>query len=204
MRRQIGSGKPTKLFISGLHGKEHITTDPVLKEFENRVPEIDVNGKIILKSLGKEDREYVSTLDERYWDTETGKKLLSIIKKYNPSIYLELHSFTNSSSLTDPKRIDRKGVPPLVELEPEILAGSISPFLRINHFQKEDFCFLLEIPKKRGFSEELFKILEIISKGKNRDEIIYNLEIKYPKKMGKMKKYYQLFYKGELSEISPG
>lgn len=198
---QLGEGDPTRLFISGLHGREHNTTDPVLEEFASKISNKEIQGEIILHSLGKENRDYVSTLDKDYWDTRTGKELLSIIENHQPSVYLELHSFTNSSRLTDPKRIERKGVPPLVELDSGILAGSVAPYLRTNYFEKEDFCFLLEIPREGEFSNGLYDILEIIGFGKDRDEIIKNMESKYPKQMKKMKKYYELFYSGELSEL---
>lgn len=180
--------------MGGLHGDEHEATDPILWGFSEKISEKDLKGSLILHSLGRENRKYVSTLDDEYWNTETGQELLHIVEKHRPDIYLELHSYSDSSKLTGPDRIDRKGVPPLIELESGILAGSISPKLRRSKFRKEDFCFLLEIPRNKDHFEEIFEILKIIGQGTDRGDIIEDLKDKYPSQMEESKKYYELFY----------
>lgn len=197
----FGQGQPVKLIVSGLHGKEHETTDVILKAYKESVSQENITGKVVLRSLERENREYISTLDEKYWDSESGKELLSIIENFQPSMYTELHSYSESSKLTDPKRIKRKGVPPLIELESGILAGSVAPYLRTSKFQKEDFCFLLEIPRKKEPTKTVLNILKIISRGKDREEIVEKLKKIYPKQIEQMKKYYELFYKNNLSSI---
>ncbi|KXB06057.1 hypothetical protein AKJ51_04285 [candidate division MSBL1 archaeon SCGC-AAA382A20] len=199
MQDWIGGGRPFRLFVSGLHGKEHEVTDPILWEFSERVSKKNLKGSLVLHSLGREDREYVSTLDNEYWNTKTGKELLQIVEKYQPTIYLELHSYSDPSKLTNPDRIDKKGVPPLIELETGILAGSVSPRLRRDKFRKEDFCFLLEIPRDKGHCEEIYEILKIIGQGMDREDIVEDLKEKFPTQMKKSKKYYELFYEENLS-----
>ncbi|KXA90524.1 hypothetical protein AKJ62_00660 [candidate division MSBL1 archaeon SCGC-AAA259D14] len=202
MCKQLGDGRPIKLFVSGLHGSEHETTDPILEDYYDRMSEKAFKGTLHICRLGMENRKYVSTLDSDYWDTKTGKELLSIVEGLRPSIYTELHSYFDSSKLTDSERIERKGVPPLVELEPGILAGSVSPFLRKEAFQREDFCFLLEVPKNADSFDKVLEILEIIGFGANRKEIVEDLKKRYPSQMRRLKKYYELFYKGDLPKSS--
>ncbi len=184
-----------RLFVSGLHGDEHETTDIVLERFSNYISGNEIKGKIVLFSLRDVSGEYVSTLEEEYYETEAGQKLLSVINTYQPPIYLELHSYSNYSNLTDENRMEKDGVPPLVDLGSGILAGSVSPFLR-RKFHKNDFCFLLDIPKEEEISEELMKIMEIIARGRGRKEIVDKIGTKYPQQMEKMVKHYLEFYGG--------
>lgn len=189
----LGEGSPTRLFVSGLHGGEHKTTDPILRKFCKIISDFKIEGKTIFSSLGKINQEYVSTLKKDYFETEAGKKLISIIESHKPSIYLELHSYSNYSHLTDNNRMEKEGVPPLVDLGSGILAGSVSPHLR-KKFRKDDFCFLLDVPKEEGINEELLKIMKIIVSGNDRLEIFQNLSIEYPDQMEQMMKNYLEFY----------
>lgn len=195
----FGEGNPTRLFVGGIHGKEHRVTDRVLENFSNSFSFENMDGQVVLCSLGGIGQEYVSTLKEKYFETEFGKTLLSLIDFYSPSIYLELHSYSNYSNLTDSNRIEKDGVPPLVDLGSGILAGSISPFLRAK-FEKRDFCFLLDLPDDFEDYEKLAEILGLIAIGSDREEIMEKLNEKYPKESERMMKNYIEFYHGELSE----
>lgn len=191
--KELGEGSPVRLFVSGLHGNEHETTDIVLEKFSNYISRNETEGKIVLFTLRDVSQEYVSTLEEEYYETEAGQKLLSVINTYQPPIYLELHSYSNYSKLTDENRMEKEGVPPLVDLGSGILAGSVSPLLR-RKFHENDFCFLLDIPKGEEIKEELMKIMEIIARGKDRGEIVEKLSTKYPEQMKQMVKHYLEFY----------
>lgn len=190
----LGSGEPKRFFVSGLHGEEYKVTDPVLKEFGEKVSVNIKTGSLILCGLGVEGDEYVSTLEEEYYETILGKRLLSLLHLYEPTIYLELHSYSNYSRLTDQERIEKEGVPPLVDLGSGILAGSVSPILR-TEFDKRDFCFLLDIPKENFDKEKLFRIMKIIANGSSRDEIVAKMAEKYPEKTKEMIENYLKFYR---------
>lgn len=178
----VGDGCPTRLFIGGLHGEEYKVINPIIKKFAGHISKNKPKGRIILCSLSTKSLEYISTLDEAYYESKIGKKLLSLIDYYRPSIYLELHSYSDYSSLTDPDRIKKRGVPPLVDLGSGLLAGSISPFLRTK-FLRADFCFLLDIPKKIKYDTKVLEIMEMIARGATRKEIVEKLIVKYPKMM---------------------
>ncbi len=195
----FGEGDPTRLFVGGLHGEEYQVTDRALKDFSESFSFDGVEGELVLCSLGGIEQEYVSTLKREYFESEAGQKLLRLINHYSPTIYLELHSYSNYSNLTDSKRIEKEGVPPLVDLGSGVLAGSISPFLRTK-FKKNDFCFLLDLPKKIQNYDELLDILSLIGTGTGREEIVTELNKKYPEETEEMIKNYIAFYHGELSE----
>ncbi|KXA93366.1 hypothetical protein AKJ64_00845 [candidate division MSBL1 archaeon SCGC-AAA259E17] len=198
----FGDGIPIRLFVSGLHGKEHKYTDLFLKSFAEKVSEKELKGKLVLRSLAREEREYVSTLEQEYWNTEAGSELLSIIERVDPTIYLELHSYTNYSSLKDPERYEEKGVPPLVDFGSGILAGSVSPFLRVNKFQRNDFCFLLDIPRDLNEEAKLMSIMEVIGEGRDRDEILKRLKARFPDQTRRLKRYHRAFYNNEICYFS--
>ncbi len=190
---ELGEGNPVRLFVSGLHGNEYETTDIVLEKFSDHISESEIEGKIVLFSLRDASREYVSTLEREYYETEAGQKLLSVINSYRPPIYLELHSYSNYSKLTDENRMEKDGVPPLVDLGSGILVGSVSPFLR-KKFDENDFCFLLDIPKGEEISKETLEIMEIIAKSRDRGGIVEELSTRYPEQMKQMVKHYLEFY----------
>jgi len=128
--------------------------------------------------------EYISTLKREYYTSRTGKKVLSLIKKYNPDIYLELHCYKKESynKLIDPDRRHKNGTPPLTELENRVLIGSISPLIRITFFEKYDFSFTLEMPCNHSADSmgTYLEVLDMVVGSKNRFEILEKLENKYP------------------------
>jgi hypothetical protein len=191
--RSINRGNgPTRLFIGGLHGKEGLTTIKALKRVSlNQVKE----GKLLLYNCPPSS--YISTLDKAYYNSETGKNILAMIKEYEPQIYLELHCYKNTSydDLTHPHRRYKSGVPPLIELEEEVLIGSISPLIRIGFFHKYDFSFILEMPcnpSKRSL-EVYVEIMNMVAASRDRFEILDKLRAKYPSAVKKAVKYFLEF-----------
>ncbi len=188
--RIIDRGKgPTRLFIGGVHGKEGLTTIKILKYFSGTSIK---DGKLVLHNFG--ESSYVSTLEKRYYTSNVGKKVLSLIKEYNPEIYLELHSYKPESyhKLTAEDRREETGVPPLIELEEGILMGSISPLIRITFFHKHDFPFILEIPSNpsKKSLKVCLEILNLVAGSRDRNEILEKLGRKYPSAVKKARIYF--------------
>lgn len=88
----------------------------------------------------------MTTLSPAYYETVEGSRILALIEKYRPEMYLEVHCYRLSAydALTNPARRAAKGVPPLVELEEGVLLGSVSPLLALRF--TFDLSLLLEIP----------------------------------------------------------
>jgi hypothetical protein len=180
---------PSRLFIGGLHGKEGETTFQALQDFDDSVLN---NGKIYLYNFPPSS--YISTLERRYYDTSTGREVLDLIKKIQPTIYLELHCYQekNRSKLTHHKRKSGIGVPPLVELDKGVLIGSVSPIIRSVFFKKYDFPFILEIPCQPSPDslQVYLEVLKIAAGSENRREILEKLELIYPSQVVKLKKHF--------------
>jgi hypothetical protein len=190
-----GSENPMRLFVSGIHGNEEVVTRPILERLARDV-EIK-SGKLILASLPG-GYPYISTLDKAYYDSVPGRKLMYLIHRYRPGIYIELHSYSrdNHSKLTDPDRKSKIGVPSFTELEEEILIGSVSPLIRTSEFKMEDFCFTLEIPDPP--SEKALQIaldiLRSICLFSRRSEIIDKLCGQYPQQIREAQKKFNEFF----------
>ena len=82
-----------KLFIGGLHGNEGKFTEIVLKDFINLLKEDDYTGNIVVIPKLVENSRYISTLSEKYYETDEGKALINIIENYKPNVYFELHAY---------------------------------------------------------------------------------------------------------------
>lgn len=190
----LGSGEPSRLFVGGIHGNEEATTVPVLRRFAQDVK--IKKGRLILCGLSGGD-PYISTLEKTYYDSETGKKLLDLIREYRPCIYLELHSYRleNHAKLTDPERKNRTGVPPFTELEEKVLIGSVSPLIRTTEFRVEDFCFTLEIPSPHSGEalQTALAVMRVIASSDTRDDIISKLRMQYPEAIGQAEKNFLEF-----------
>ncbi len=190
----INKGKgPMRLFIGGVHGKEGITTIKALSQIhETDVP----NGKLLIYNC--ERSQYISTLDKRYYQSEIGKEILSIINYYKPVVYVEPHCYKSESykKLIDLDREKRFGVPPLIELENGVLIGSVSPFIRTTHFKREDICITLEIPCSP--SEESLNVyvnvLKIIAGSGDRAKLEAKLKVKYPQQIKTARRYAHEFF----------
>ena len=125
----LGSSNPTRLFVAGIHGDEEAITRHI---FEMMIKDIKIiSGRLVVVCLSR-DCPYISTLNEAYYDSTNGKKLLELIQEYRPGIYVELHTYKidNHSNLIDPDRRKKLGVPPFTEFEEKVLIGSVSPLIR--------------------------------------------------------------------------
>jgi hypothetical protein len=133
----------TRLFIGGVHGKEGLSTISALKSIQSTLVK---SGKLIIYNC--DQSEYMSTLDSRYYDSKMGKEILRLINHYQPEMYIEAHCYhpKNYQKLTDLRRKEKAGVPPLIELEKGVLIGSVSPHIRKSLFKREDVCLTLEMP----------------------------------------------------------
>ena len=180
---------PSRLFIGGVHGKEGETTFQALQSFDERALN---SGELYLYNFPPSP--YISTLERRYYDSSTGREVLNLIKKIQPTIYLELHCYheKNRSHLIHHDRKREIGVPPLVELDKEVLIGSVSPIIRSVFFEKYDFPFILEIPcQPSDDSLQVYvEVLNITAGSKNRREILKKLELLYPHQVIKLNKYF--------------
>ena len=191
----LGSSNPTRLFVAGIHGDEEAITRPI---FEMMIKDIKItSGRLVVVSLSR-DCPYISTLNEAYYDSTNGKKLLELIQEYRPGIYVELHTYKrdNHLNLIDPERRKKIGVPPFTELEEKVLIGSVSPFIRTSEFRREDFCFTLEMPDP--YSEKALKIalqiLRSISLSSSRGEILEKLREQYPLQIQEAEKNFREFF----------
>ncbi len=174
----------TRLLVGGLHGREWKTTKPVLETFiEEEKP---LNGKFVVVPFLTKNRRYISTLDKTYYETKEGKRLLALIQRYNPDIYIELHCYRKSAYqlLVDPERKHKKGAPPFVELENGVLMGSVSPYL-LSKFSFK-LAFALEIPCKNFGSEEVvLNLIRLVKDSKSPEEVLERWKLKYPLKIEK-------------------
>lgn len=191
----IGEGEPTRLFIGGVHGREGMLTEKVLLRLLDS--ELNVNpGRLILCNLTTSG-EYISTLNRAYYQSKAGLKLLEIIRGYKPGIYVELHSYSRESHerLTDPERKQKAGVPPLIELEQEVLIGSVSPLIRTSEFKIYDLCLTLEIPNA-NCSKAFNLVISLLKMMANHDKegILRNLEMRYPEQFAIMVKNFREYF----------
>jgi len=135
---------PIKLFVGGLHGREGRATRPLLEALVQEGP--PRTGALVVAPMLSWGRPHVTTLSPAYYGTVEGKRVLALLEKYRPDMYLELHCYRLSAydALTSPARRAAKGVPPLVDLEQGVLLGSVSPLLASRFAFK--LCLLLEVP----------------------------------------------------------
>ena len=184
---------PKRLFVGGVHGREGATTIKALSQ----VRESDVQtGKLLIYNC--ERSPYISTLDERYYKSEIGKEVLSIINHHKPSVYVEPHCYKPESykKLVAKDRKERVGVPPLIELEEGVLIGSVSPFIRTTHFKREDICITLEMPcspSKRSL-DVYVSVLRAVARSNNRSELEEKLKVNYPHQIKTARRYAREFF----------
>ena len=205
--KEIGAeGGTSRLLVGGVHGKEGSSTIHVIKAANDiTVPE----GNLILYNLPTSP--YLSTLDPLYYLSLTGSKLMGLIQKNRPDIYLELHCYHQDSypKLTKSNRKEVFGVPSLVELENKVLIGSVSPLIRSLFFDLDDFPFVLEIPCNPSVEamQTCHKIMEILAGSSNRLEIMEKLSQVYPQQVETLniyfKDYSQNFHRA-FQEIKQG
>jgi hypothetical protein len=188
-----GNGKPTRLFVAGLHGEEWKDTTGILKSL--KPPKTGTLALIPLVNNGK----YISTLETDYYP-KTGKKIIEAIEILKPEIYVELHSYAreNFEKLTGKDRFNRIGVPAYSVLKEGVLLGSVSPFIRKKYFSKEALCLSFEIQKGNQRSRKFTAlILDTLKETQSRDEFIEYLKKEFPLQANKAIEDYRLFY-GEM------
>jgi len=188
----MGKG-PTRLFIGGVHGKEGSTTIKALLRIND---EYVKDGTLIIYNC--KESKYISTLDERYYNTRIGMEILSLIINYQPEIYVEAHCYKQDSyiKLTDKYRKEKIGVPPLIELENGVLIGSVSPFVRTTFFKREDVCITLEMPcsHSKEALDVYVNVLRVFAGSKKRSEIEDKLKVKYPSQVKTARRYAKEFF----------
>lgn len=191
---------PTKLFVGGLHGNEGLYTVPILE----RLAQTDISaGEAIIVPCLVKNSKYIGVLSEEYYRSDAGMRLLQLIQEYNPSFYFELHAYEKQSypRLTDPERVKKTGVPPLVDLGDGILIGSIAPILR-RKFTEHDFCMTFEVPKWKSESEAIKeKVLEFLRIGltkSEREEMMLEFRVGYPEQVKKAEELFHRYYRKRL------
>ncbi len=171
---------PTRLFVGGIHGREARATRPILRRLVDSLP-LSTGLSVVVPSITREPTKHVSTLRDAYYLTEEGRRLLSLIDYYRPTIYVELHCYVKKAygPLTDPNRRAKRGVPPLIELENRVLIGSVSPYLLRRY--TFDLCLILEVPckDKKSWTRAL-RLLQVIVASSPRSETIERLQVIYP------------------------
>nr|WP_048190037.1 DUF2119 domain-containing protein [Methanobacterium sp. SMA-27] len=187
-----GSG-PTRVFIGGVHGKEGLTTLNLIQLLD----ENDVkDGKLLLYNCT--ESKYISTLNPLYYHSPMGEKILKLIKTHKPEIYVELHCYKPESylKLIDIERKKKVGVPPLIELEHNVLISSVAPYLRTNFFKRNDVCITLEMPCRptENSTNVYLEVMKAIAGSRNRSEFEDKLKIKYPSQVIRAQRYAAEFF----------
>lgn len=158
--RMYGCGKPIKMMVGGLHGKEWKYT----RLLTNKVSEEDqINGTIFIVSRLSKSKKYVSTLKDEFYETDAGKKLLNLFVILKPEIYLEIHAYSLRSlqRLTDPYRKRKYGVPPFYKFNSGLLLGSVSNKLLSR--VKVEAAIALEVPMNKEMLDAYTDALKVIS-----------------------------------------
>lgn len=210
--RYIDNGKgPLKLFIGGVHGDEGKDVLPIIKEL---TPKDFSDGQIYIYNFEK--TPYVSTLDEKFYESKQGKRITDLIDYYKPDFYTELHSYNikHFDRLTSMERLESQGIPPLIDCGEYVLCSSVSPLIRRTHFTKETICQTLEFPSFRGddlnlSDGELFEkydfnyeqslkvcmsFLRVITLSKNRDDFEKRVLKDYKKQADLALSYVKIIY----------
>lgn len=185
--------KPNRLFIGGVHGNEGSSTINALEKIDDTHVS---SGSLVIYNC--DQTKYISTLDPHYYQSKIGKEILYLINYYQPTVYVEAHCYKpeSYSKLMDPDRQLKVGVPPLIELEKDVLIGSVSPFLRINFFKREDVCITLEMPcnPPKDSLNVYTEVLKMIAGSKNREELEEKMVKLYPEQVKTAQKYAREFF----------
>ena len=176
---------PVRLFVGGVHGREGRATAPILRRLIRSPPPL-AGSIVVVPSVTGKPTKHISTLRDAYYSTDEGCRLLKLIDHYLPAIYVELHCYVERAFhlLTDLGRRQKRGVPPLIELENKVLIGSVSPHLLQMYIF--DLCLILEVPcrDKSGWTTAL-GLLQILKYSTTRMEAINELKAIYPSQMEK-------------------
>lgn len=181
-----------RLVVGGLHGREGVVTKRVLARFA-RDGRPQSGALVVVPSICVRAR-YVSTLSERYLETREGRILLGLLRHYRPDVYVEVHCYSKKAyrSLTSPARLDKKGVPRLVELDKGVLIGSSPPQLLLTGLFK--LGMTVEIPcEGREGEDVLLTLLRVVRDQETIDEILDQLEAMYPRQLREAIELYQRY-----------
>jgi len=181
-----------RLVVGGLHGREGVVTKRVLERFV-RDGGPQSGTLVVVPSLCLRAR-YVSTLSQRYLETKEGRRLVCLLRRYRPDVYVEVHCYAKKAygSLTSPARLDKKGVPKLVELERGVLIGSSPPHLLLAGLFK--LGMTVEIPCRGRESEDvLLALLRAVRDQDTIGGILSQLETMYPKQFREAVELYQRY-----------
>jgi hypothetical protein len=191
---------PMRLFVGGLHGDEGQYTAPILELLARE--SVPTGAAIIVPSL-VEQSTYIGVLNEEYYESEAGQRLLQLIHGYQPSFYFELHAYGQQSyaRLTDPERVQKIGVPHFVDLDEGILIGSIAPILR-SQFSARDFCMTIEVPKWKGeharIKAKALNVLWIGLKHADREAVMQEFRMRYPAEVKLAETLFYQYYRDRL------
>lgn len=188
--RILGEGKPVRLFVAGLHGKEWMDTSDILENIE--APRKGTLAVIPLVSKGK----YISTLDDKYF-TEIGMPIIEAVEELKPEVYIEIHSYSaeNLGKLTGAQRLGRVGVPAFSRLDHGVLLGSVAPYIRRKYFAQDALCLTFEIQKGNAISKQYAtSIINRMKDFTSRDEFLSCMLKRYPKQARKAIEDYKNFY----------
>ena len=205
--RYIDNGEgPTKLFIGGVHGNEGVTSLKFLK----RIDEEDLSpGQFYFYNFDK--TKYISTIQQEYYESELGLKILDLINYFEPDFYTELHCYNlkNYDKLTSMERYNRTGIPPLIKLGNHVLVSSVSPLIRMTYFSTDTVCKTLEFPciekltpdvvKEFGFDKKLAvesyeNLLKLILKSPSRQYFEREMLVWYKDQVDLAVQYAQMVF----------
>jgi len=165
-----GGGLPVKLAVGGLHGREWI----VSRRIESKIRSVDwsIVGSFIFVPRVSFDAYYRTTLDISFYRSEAGLNLIRLIKRFKPSIYIEIHGYAKSSlrRLVDPMRLQKKGVPSFFKLKSGLLLGSISPITL--SLVDIELPLALELPLKhrRNALIDCMRLLRIVAESRSVED----------------------------------
>ncbi|RLI28513.1 DUF2119 domain-containing protein [Candidatus Bathyarchaeota archaeon] len=187
--KSVGDGvRPLRLFVGGVHGRECRTTKPIFEKLVKlRGPRRGSAVVVPCLYMGR----YISTLDPGYLNSKAGRRLIRLVERLRPDIYVELHCYKPSSyqNLVSPCRFVLKGVPPLVELEQGVLIGLISPVLMSKLKLKTPI--IVETPCGRLDNLKVaVRVLKTFIDTHSVQEALDELKEKYPEQMGRVLRLY--------------
>lgn len=167
-----------RLVVGGLHGREGKIVGPKLERFA-------LDGRprsgvlIVVPSLCRKSK-YVSTLSERYFETEEGQRLLNLLERCKPDVYVEVHCYAKKAykALTSPNRMIKRRVPELVELENGLLVGPPTPHLLIKNFFR--LGMIVEIPcSEHSHHDALLTLLRAVRDQETIEKLLDKLATLY-------------------------
>jgi len=187
--------KPLKLLVGGVHGREWRTVSHILKELAEE--EGKPHGRLVVIPSICKSKKRLSTLNEKYYETACGRRLLRLIRSYEPDIYIEVHCYRHSAyeRLTSSKRLERLKVPQMVDFGERVLLGYVSPHLLSKTRLK--LALVLEVPCGKGEGSRL-KALEILRLAKNCRSgvnLLEELGEKYPEQARRAIELFGQWYK---------